>query len=282
MGAGASIADAGTAAAVEKCRALLAPEKVKELWSRVDFNGNGYVSLAEIDKLVVEMQSDPASPFQGFNNKPALMRAYKASCLGGNNADWVERKEFPFLIRNLFFFDKLWDVFDDIDTDDDRRITQAEFTAACTRSALINNPSPAEVARIFDEMDTNDGNQILFDEFCAYTANKFINAAELDAAFEGTPAAGKPPRPLGKAKPAKGRSGTKEDAQPDIRTTKFDAAEAKVLGSLNDKAWLDETWRKIDFNGNGKVSLAEIDKMIVEQPDWQICNNKPALMRAYK
>ena len=51
---------------------------------------------------------------------------------------------------------------------------------------------------------------------------------------------------------------------------------------LNDKAFLDETWGKLDFNGNNKVSLAEIDKMIVEQPDWQICNNKPALMRAYK
>jgi hypothetical protein len=51
---------------------------------------------------------------------------------------------------------------------------------------------------------------------------------------------------------------------------------------LNDKAFLDETWAKLDFNGNGMVSLAEIDKMVVEQPDWQLCNNKPALMRAYK
>ena len=282
MGAGASIADAGTAAAIEKCKALLAKDKIRELWSRVDFNGNGYVSLAEIDKMVVEMQNDQESPFFGFNNKPALMRAYKASCLGGKKADWVERKEFPFLIRNLFFFDKLWDVFDDIDTDDDRRISQGEFAAACASSALMNNPAPEEIAQMFDDMDTNDGNQILFDEFCVYAANKFVNAADLDAAFEGTPAVGKPPRPLGKRQKKKGRSGRTEDDVADIHTKKFDEAEAAVLAKINDKAYLDETWAKLDFNGNNKVSLAEIDKMIVEQPDWQLCNNKPALMRAYK
>jgi len=283
MGAGASIADASTAAAIEKCKALLAPDKCRELWSRIDFNGNGYVSLAEIDKMIVEMQNDSESPFYGFNNKPALMRAYKASCLGGKKADWVERKEFPFLIRNLFFFDKLWDIFDAIDTDDDRRIDRDEFTKGCTASELINNPTPEEVAKVFDEMDTNDGDQILFDEFCVYTANTFVNAEELDACFDGTPAAGKPPRPIGKRKKKKrSRSGKTEDDQAEIQTKKFDEAEAKVLAQLNDKAFLDETWKKLDFNGNNKVSLAEIDKMIVEQPDWQLCNNKPALMRAYK
>lgn len=200
MGAGASVSDAGVAASIEKCKQMLAPTKIQELWSRVDFNGNGYVSLAEIDKMVVEMQSNSESAFHGFNNKPALMRAYKASCLGGKKADWVERKEFPFLIRNLFFFDKLWDLFDDIDTDDDRRITQEEFAVGCKKSQYISDPTPAEIATVFDEMDTNDGNKILFDEFCIYTANKFINSNELDACFEGTPAAGKPPRPLGRRK----------------------------------------------------------------------------------
>jgi len=281
MGAGASIKDADVSSAIEKCKDLLARDKCRELWARIDFNGNGYVSLAEIDKMVVEMQNDPESPFQGFNNKPALMRAYKASCMGGKKADWVERKEFPFLIRNLFFFDKLWDIFDDIDKDDDRRISQDEFQVGCQKSALIDDPSPEEIAQVFDEMDTNDGNQILFDEFCVYTANKFVNAAELDACFEGTPAAGKPPRPIGKKKKKKGRSGTSDDVA-DIHTQRFDEAEGRVLAQLSDKAFLDETWAQIDFNGNNKVSLAEFDKMIVEQPDWQICNNKPALMRAYK
>ena len=136
---------------------------------------------------------------------------------------------------------------------------------------------------MFAEMDTTGDNEILFDELCVYTANKFIDAADLDAAFAELPPAGKPPRRLGRRQNnSKGRTGRSEPTPGEIQTSKFDAAEEAVLSRLNDKAYLDETWGKLDFNGNNKVSLAEIDKMIVEQPDWQLCDNKPALMRAYK
>jgi hypothetical protein len=232
MGAGASVSDPAVAASIEKCKALLSPVKCKELWSRTDFNGNGYVSLAEIDKLIVEMQNDPGSPFVGFNNKPALMRAYKASCLGGKNGDWVERGEFPFLLRNLFFFDKLWTMFDSMDKDRDRRITAEELAAASKQCPFINDLSPTQVAQVFDEMDTNDGGKVLFDEFCTYTANKFIDATQLDACFEGTPAAGKPPRAIGKKVETKGRTGKTESDVASVKTQKFDAAESKVLAQV--------------------------------------------------
>lgn len=43
---------------------------------------------------------------------------------------------------------------------------------------------------------------------------------------------------------------------------------------------LDELWRLCDYNGNNFSSLAEIDKMIVENfPEY---DNKPAVMRAYQ
>ena len=54
------------------------PDKLKALWAQLDVNGSNLVSLAEIDKLVVE---DPR--FEGLNNKPALLRAYYATCAGG-------------------------------------------------------------------------------------------------------------------------------------------------------------------------------------------------------
>ena len=41
----------------------------------MDYNGNGALSLAEIDAAVVEL-------YPGFNNKPALMRAYHAADSG--------------------------------------------------------------------------------------------------------------------------------------------------------------------------------------------------------
>ena len=89
-------------------------EKMKSLFREMDYNGNGICSLAEIDKMIVEKQWNIS--------KPALMRAYKKTTLKDGDGDaWVEKKEFADLIRNIFFFDRLWDVFDDIDTDDDRR-----------------------------------------------------------------------------------------------------------------------------------------------------------------
>ena len=52
----------------------MAPTKAEReaLFKRMDYNGNGALSLAEIDKAVLEL-------YPGFDNKPALMRAYKAA-----------------------------------------------------------------------------------------------------------------------------------------------------------------------------------------------------------
>jgi len=278
MGAGASVGSYQDA--IDQCVSVLKDkEQIRELWSEIDFNGNGYVSLAEIDKMVVEQATIGKGLFKKFDNKPALMRAYKASCLGGKKADWVERREFPFLIRNLFFFDILWDFFDDVDTDDDRRISLKELLTACEAGSI----KVAKPEKVFEEMDTNSGGQVLFDEFCVYVANQYIDSTELDAAFVGTKAAGKPPRKIGRRKKRKSKTGRKTtDTDADITTKKFDKAEAVVLKNINNKEYLNAIWRELDYNGNKKVSLAEIDKMCVEHPDWQICNNKPALMRAYK
>ena len=43
-----------------------------ELWSRMDYNGNGILSLAEIDRFLHEI-------FPEFDNKPSLMQAFKAA-----------------------------------------------------------------------------------------------------------------------------------------------------------------------------------------------------------
>jgi hypothetical protein len=51
-------------------------------------NGNGIVSLAEIDRWVVDA-------FPILNNKPALMRAFKTATLKeGDGDEWIERHEF--------------------------------------------------------------------------------------------------------------------------------------------------------------------------------------------
>merc|ERR1719510_2125949 len=106
---------------------------LKQLWKRLDFNGNNIVSLAEIDKLVVEMVAGGNWP-AWLNNKPALMRAYKKTILkDGDGDDWVEKKEFHALLLNIFWFNKLWKIFQMVDTGADRRIDLREFQAATSQ-----------------------------------------------------------------------------------------------------------------------------------------------------
>merc|ERR1711934_1119250 len=142
------------------------------------------------------------------------------------------------------------DFFDDVDTDDDRRISLKELLAACeTGSIKIAKPE-----QVFEDMDTNSGGQVLFDEFCVYVANEYIDSAELDAAFVGTKAAGKPPRKIGRRKKRKSKTGRKTtDTDADITTKKFDKAEAVVLKNINNKEYLNAIWRELDYNGNKKV-----------------------------
>ena len=47
------------------------------VFQRWDNNGNGGLSLAEIDKAVVQL-------YPGYDHKPALMRAYKAADRNGD------------------------------------------------------------------------------------------------------------------------------------------------------------------------------------------------------
>ena len=140
-----------------------------KLWRGLDFNGNGIVSLAEIDKWVVER-------YPLLNSKPALMRAYKKTTLkDGNGDDWVQRREFIKLLRNLFYFNRVYLVFDEIDTDDDRRIDLEEFKNGFE---CLNMSADYKAETVFVEIDKNGGGYILFNEFCSWFA-KNMNVEEL-------------------------------------------------------------------------------------------------------
>merc|ERR1719326_785821 len=115
---------------------LVERSDLKKLWRRLDFNGNNIVSLAEIDKMVVELVNGGQWP-AWLNNKPALMRAYKKTILkDGDGDDWVEKKEFHALLLNIFWFNRLWQVFDAIDTGDDRRMDVNEFVQGMGKLGL--------------------------------------------------------------------------------------------------------------------------------------------------
>ena len=96
-------------------------------------NGNGYLSLAEVDKGIRDvLRSDHL-----FDAKPAIMRAfqyakdYVPSKKSGNyGSDYIEKSEFRvFLIALRQRFEYL-QAFQRIDTGGDGRIDFREFSSA--------------------------------------------------------------------------------------------------------------------------------------------------------
>jgi Ca2+-binding EF-hand superfamily protein len=247
---------------------------LRTLWKRLDFNGNNVVSLAEIDKMVVEMVAGGTFP-AWLNNKPALMRAYKKTILkDGDGDDWVEKKEFHALMLNIFWFNKLWQVFEIIDSEHDRRISMSEFQQGMRSLGL--NLNSQEAMDEFNKMDTNHGGQVLFVEFCAYIRHR-VNPdsnPNLDGDIVSGENCGKVMRK------AHGHKATHTHFVTKKSLAFFDELEGKIKGIMKDKTKLKEMWKRIDFNGNNIVSLAEIDKLAVEA--YPLLNHKPALMRAYK
>ena len=137
--------------------AMPSDDDLRALWARYDFNGNGMLSLAEIDKIVVER-------FPEFDDKPALMRAYKFADADGSGC--IGRSEFGLLLRSLVYFHELWENFERADGDGDRRIDFDEFVAG---APIIGLDLTRKTAReLFDAMDSDGGGLVLFDEFCSY------------------------------------------------------------------------------------------------------------------
>jgi len=250
---------------------------LKKMWRKLDYNGNNIVSLAEIDKMVVDQVSSGIWP-EWLNNKPALMRAYKKTILkDGDGDDWVEKFEFHALLLNIFWFNKLWAIFQQVDSGHykDRRINFQEFYAGLAQLGLTGM-SEAEARKEFQSIDTNNGGQVLFVEFCAYI-RKRVNP-DADPNFDSDVISGEK---CGKViRKHSGHHGTNNHFVAKKCFKDFDDTEKIIKGIMKDRSKLRKLWDRLDYNGNHIVSLAEIDKMVVEA--YPLLNHKPALMRAYK
>ena len=134
-----------------------AREELHKLWERFDYNGNGLLSLAEIDKLVRE-------EYPQYDDKQALLRAYKFADQDGSG--FITKNEFATLVRSLAYFKALAEEFREVDASGDRRIDFDEFLAGAPRMGL--NLGEAEARAIFDKMDADGGGLVLFEEFCAF------------------------------------------------------------------------------------------------------------------
>ena len=237
-------------------------------WRALDYNGNGKVSLAEMDAWV-------QNGYPKLNNKPALMRAFKKTTLRDGDGDpWVEKFEFPALLSNLLYFNKLFEAFGAMDSDGDRRVNSDEFMRGMKLLGL--NLPIAETMDLFDEIDVNGGGQILFDELCVWAARYAVPVDnEVQTAFTQATT------DMGKAETEDAaETPVVRDAEPDVESTGFEEVEAKFTALLSDEKALTGLWRSFDSSGNGKVSLAEMDNAVAAK--YPTLNNKRALMRAFK
>lgn len=103
-------------------------EKTNYYWPRFDVNGNGYLSLAEVDKGIRDVIRLP----ELFQLKPVIIRAFnmaktKLKAANKYGDDYVSKAEFRFLLQYLRDYYCYWSIFNDIDTSKDRRISLKEF-----------------------------------------------------------------------------------------------------------------------------------------------------------
>jgi len=182
----------------EKIREKLPTEKTeeqkalrKDLFDGFDPNGNGYLSLAEIERGAEQNIGLP----EIYENKPVMMRAYQAARSvankktpddakdGGEDEDvgehYIERSEFRLLLVYFRKYLEVWQMFDRIDTGDDRRVNLEEFQSAMpllkTWGVEIEDSEAS-----FAEIDANGGGQVLFDEFSNWAIKKGLDLEDDD------------------------------------------------------------------------------------------------------
>ena len=155
------------------------PSKAQRLasYKLFDPNGNGYLSLAECDLGVKNVWG----LYEIFNCKPVIIRAFTAAKSANNakgrksvGADYIEQNEYRLFIVWLRQYFELYEMFDEIDTSDDRRVSLPEFIKAVPLiekwGVKVGNPVLA-----FKEIDRDGGGMVLFEEFADWALKKGLD-----------------------------------------------------------------------------------------------------------
>ena len=158
----------------------------KKLFDQFDFNNNGYLSLAEVDKGLVQGFKLEGNELATQFCKPAILRAFNAAKDASGNTeglhkDYVTRREFRLLLVALERYCELWAAFDVIDQSEDRRISFEEFEAALPTLRSWGVTLRRDPRAIFHEIDRNRGQVVLFDEFSGWALRRGLELVDDDS-----------------------------------------------------------------------------------------------------
>ena len=155
-------------------------DKRKKIWRAIDMNGNGYCSLAELDRGIRDVLLLP----EIFDCKKPIMRAFQAARLKvpprtKHSDDYVEWMEFRIFLVYLRQYFEYYVMFCRTDLTGDHKVDINEFKLALPTlekwGVKIANPESE-----FKKIDKNGGGVIMFDEFCEYAIKKNLDLEDDD------------------------------------------------------------------------------------------------------
>lgn len=146
----------------------------------MDCNGNGLLSLAEVDKGMRDVIKLPML----FDAKPVMMRAFQAAknkvkSESKHGADFIEKSEYRIFLKYLRQYFEYWVAFSRLDVDHDQRVSQFEFTRAkgdLERWGIDMRDPEA----MFKECDKDGKGMILFVEFVEWAIKKNLDLEDDD------------------------------------------------------------------------------------------------------
>merc|ERR1711863_79560 len=151
--------------------------KRRELFKQFDPNGNGYLSLAEVDKGMRDvLQCDELLDCKQAVNRSFHFAKNKSQGDSKFGDDLLEFREFRLFLQTLRQFFEYYQAFERIDTGDDNRVSKEEFCSDKIKSSIETWVGKIEdMEAEFDTIDTNAGGQILFTEFVDWALEKNLD-----------------------------------------------------------------------------------------------------------
>mmetsp|Transcript_66940 Transcript_66940/g.134932 ORF Transcript_66940/g.134932 Transcript_66940/m.134932 type:complete len:558 (+) Transcript_66940:112-1785(+) len=151
------------------------------LWQRYDANGNGVLTLNEVDDLVAEVypefrKTERLSPF--------LTLAYKLADSDRSGLLTRAGGEFGSLMKCLGHFEHLWRQWRSMDDNKDHLLSLSEFLA---KRALLNlgHLEEHQAASLFQRIDVNGDGSLSFFEAASYLARHLDEDSDDDDGDSG-------------------------------------------------------------------------------------------------